>query len=110
MSELEKLKIQLAITDDEQDSLLKLLLEDSAQAVSQMINRSDLSHYQLAVRAVAVIMYNKIGREGLSSYSAGGVSVSYDELPKAVKGLLPSPLISVCGRVFQNVETKPKTQ
>lgn len=106
---LEKLKIQLGINDSAQDKRLEVLLEDSAEAVSQMTNRTNLSSYQGAVRAFAVIMYNKIGHEGLSSYSAGGVSVSYEELPIAVRGLLPSPLVSVAGKRFENVETKSKT-
>lgn len=108
MSELEKLKTQLGITGNEQDSLLTLLLEDSRQAIIQMTNRTELSKYQSAVRAVAVVMYNKTGREGLFSYSAGSVSVSYEELSVAVKGLIPSRLVSVSGRVFEDVETESK--
>lgn len=106
MSELEKLKLQLSITDTTQDSLLTLLLEDSTQAITQMTNRTDLSRFGAAVRAVAVVMYNKIGREGLSSYGAGGVSVSYEELSNAVKGLLPLPLASVAGRRLEDVASK----
>lgn len=108
MSELEKLKTQLGITENEQDSLLTLILEDSTQAISQMTNRTELSKYQSAVRAVAVVMYNKTGREGLSSYSAGSVSVSYEELSVTVKSLLPSRLVSISGRVFEDVATEPK--
>ena len=109
MSELEKLKLQLGITEALQDQLLILLLEDSTQTVTQMTNRNELSKYNTAVRAIAILMYNKIGREGLSSYSAGGVAVSYEELPLSVKGLLPKPLVSVAGRYFQDVESKSKT-
>lgn len=114
MTEFEKLKLQLSIdiTDTAQDSLLSLLLEDSTAAVCQMTNRTDLTKYGAAVRAVCLIMYNKIGREGLSAYSAGGVSVSYEELPTAVKSLLPQRLVSVAGRIFEgvneNVESKPE--
>lgn len=100
MTELEKLKLLLPDIDS---GLLDLLIEDAEEAVSRITNRTDVTAYPAAIRAVAVILCNKLGREGQSAYSAGGVSISYQELPDAVKGLLPPPLASVGGRIFERV-------
>lgn len=101
MGELEKLKLQLGITGEGQDGLLGLLLEDAREAVKQMTNRENVDRYGAGIRAVAVLFYNRNGREGESSYSAGDVSIRYQDLPEAVKSLLPAPLAVVGGKKFE---------
>ena len=102
---LEKLKLLLPEAPEE---LLSLLLEDAEASVQIMTGLSDVSAYEPGVRAVAVLMYNRMGREGENSHGAGGVSVSYAELPDAVKHLLPLPLASIGRRAAPDVETEPK--
>lgn len=107
MTELEKLKAQLP---DAPEDILPVLLGDAEESVKQMTNRGDVSAYGAGIRAVAVIMYNRQGREGETSHGSGGVSVGYDDLPNSVKHLLPKPLAYVGGRRFENVEAEPEVQ
>ncbi|WP_050696617.1 phage head-tail connector protein [Anaeromassilibacillus senegalensis] len=87
---------------------LEALVADAEAVVKQMTRRNDVSAYEAGVRAVAVLLYNRIGREGETAHSSGGVSVSYEELPMAVRHLLPQPLASIAGKRFErNVETEP---
>lgn len=106
MDSLEKLKLLLPEAPEE---LLSVLLEDAQASVKQMTRREDVSAYEPGIRAVAVLLYNRIGREGETSHGAGGVTVSYAELPEAVKHLLPLPLASI-GRRKADVETQSPAQ
>ncbi len=85
---------------------IELLMHDAESVVKQITRRDDVSAYEAGIRAVAVILYNRIGREGESAHSAGGVSVSYDDLPAAVRHLLPQPLTSIAGKRFEHVATE----
>ncbi len=90
-------KLKAALPDAPEE-LLAVLLEDAEASVKVMTRLSDVSGYEPGVRAVAVLLYNRMGREGELSHGAGGVTVSYGELPQAVKHLLPLPLASIGGR------------
>ena len=105
MEERDKLRLQLG--EGAPEGLLTLLLEDAGEAVRRMTGQEDLSQLSAGVRAVALCLYNKMGREGEGSYAAGGVSISYQELPEAVKGLLPLPLATVAGRGLSHVAPQP---
>lgn len=87
---------------------LELLIHDAEAVVKQITCRDDVSAYEAGIRAVAVILYNRIGREGETAHSAGGVSVSYDDLPDAVRHLLPQPLASIAGKRFEHVAAEPE--
>ena len=87
---------------------LEALVADAEAAVKRITRRDDVSAYEAGVRAVAVLLYNRIGREGENAHSSGGVSVSYEDLPAAVRHLLPQPLVSIAGKRFErNVEAEP---
>lgn len=107
MTSLEKLK---AVLPAAPDGLLEVLLEDAEASVKIMTRREDVSGYEPGIRAVAVQMYNRLGREGETSHSAGGVSIAYAELPDAVKHLLPLPLVSAVPKRKDgnDVETEPQ--
>ncbi|GIP57908.1 phage head-tail connector protein [Paenibacillus woosongensis] len=88
---LDKFKLQLGIKldDDSEDDLLGLLLEDAIEDVLTWTNRTELPvSLESVVRQVAVIRYNKQGAEGQSSHSEGGISRSFEDLPKGLQDSL----------------------
>ncbi|WP_179014346.1 phage head-tail connector protein [Paenibacillus sp. 79R4] len=88
MDQLQKLKIQLGIkqSDDSQDDELKLLLDDVETDLLTWTNRTELPvTLDSTQRQISVIRYNKQGVEGESSHSEGGISRSFDDLPKGLQ-------------------------
>jgi hypothetical protein len=86
MQTIDKLKIQLEISDDSKDSILGLLLDDVEIDLLTWTNRSELpAVLEPSQRQIAVIRYNMLGIEGQTSHSEGGVSRSFEELPGSVR-------------------------
>ena len=90
MAQLEKLKIRLGISDNGEDDLLNMLLEDAEGEILDFCNRDILpDKAQVLQRELAIIYYNRMGSEGEASRSEGGVSVSYStEIPENIKSRL----------------------
>lgn len=90
MAQLEKLKIRLGISDNSEDNLLNMLLEDAEGEILDYTNRDTLPIKAEALqRELAITYYNRIGSEGEASRSEGGVSVSYStEIPENIKSRL----------------------
>lgn len=90
MAQLEKLKIRLGISDNSEDNLLNMLLEDAEGEILDFCNRDILpDKAQVLQRELAINYYNRIGSEGEASRSEGGVSVSYSkEIPENIKSRL----------------------
>lgn len=90
MTQLEKLKLRLGITDNTQDDLLNLILEDSQNEILDFTHRSALlSTIEGLQRELAIIYYNRIGSEGESARSEGGISVTYStDMPTNIKDRL----------------------
>ncbi|WP_404989287.1 phage head-tail connector protein [Clostridium culturomicium] len=87
MTQLEKLKIRIP---DAEDSLLTLLLEDAEAEILDYTNRDILpTKAEGLQRELAITYYNRMGSEGESSRSEGGVSVSYSiDIPENIKNRL----------------------
>lgn len=92
MVQLEKLKIRLGIKDNAQDELLLMIIEDAESALLDYCNRKIiLPKMDGLQRMLAICYYNRIGSEGESSRSEGGVSVSYSsDIPESIKSRLNS--------------------
>lgn len=89
MTQLDKLKLSLGISD--QDDLLQMFLDDAETDVLTWTNRATLpAALEATVRQIATIRYNMQGVEGQSSHGAGGVSRSFDVLPKDLKSTILS--------------------
>lgn len=90
MERLYKLKIRLGISDSIQDNLIMQLLEDAEAVILDYCNRDILpSKAESLQRELAIIYLNRLGSEGESSRSEGGVSVSYStEIPENIKSRL----------------------
>lgn len=87
--QVEKLKNRL---NEEDTDLLKQLLEDAEAEILDYCNRDVLLPRMLGLqRELAIIYYNRLGSEGESSRSEGGVSVSYStDIPENIKRRLSS--------------------
>ncbi len=90
MAQLEKLKIRLGISDNSEDNLLNMLLEDAEGEILDFCNRDILPiKAESLQRELVIIYYNRLGSEGETSRSEGGVSVSYStEIPESIKNRL----------------------
>ena len=90
MDQLQKLKIRLNIKTNDEDDLLNLLLEDAENEILDYCNRDILPDKAQALqRELAVVYYNRLGSEGESSRSEGGVSVNYiTDIPPGIKSRL----------------------
>lgn len=87
--QVEKLKVRL---NEEDTDLLEQLLEDAETEILDHCNRDVLLPRMLGLqRELAIIYYNRLGSEGESSRSEGGVSVSYStDIPENIKRRLSS--------------------
>lgn len=108
MSQIEKLKIRLGIADNNQDSLLTQLLEDAQAEILDYCNRDILPvKAEPLQKELAIVYYNRLGYEGESSRSEGGISVSYStEIPESIKSRLNSFRL-LKGAKIVNANTKP---
>lgn len=89
VTELDKLKARLGISDDKQDTNLEVLLEEAEYGVKDYCNRDDVvGGMRSAIRKVAYLAYKNDGKEHLSAKSEGGRSESYKDsngLPSSIK-------------------------
>lgn len=87
--QIDKLKIRL---NEEDTALLEQLLEDAEAEILDYCNRDVLLPRMFGLqRELAIIYYNRLGSEGESSRSEGGVSVSYStDIPENIKRRLNS--------------------
>lgn len=85
MTIYEKLKIMIGVGDDK-DSLLQLLVESAESEFLQHTNQPEVPvSAQNIILDMAIVKYNLIGTEGLSSQSYSGASESYAHYPSELK-------------------------
>lgn len=87
--QIDKLKVRLNEGDT---ALLEQLLEDAETEILDYCNRDVLLPRMLGLqRELVIVYYNRLGSEGESSRSEGGVSVSYStDIPENIKRRLNS--------------------
>lgn len=84
-----KLKRRLGITGTETDELLADLLEYAGLYIMGYTGRASVPDVLHGVQVeLAAAAYNRLGTEGESARSEGGVSVTLDGLPEASRRLL----------------------
>ena len=92
VTELDKLKARLGISDNKQDTNLKVLLEEAEEEAKNYCNRDDVvDGMKSAIRKMAYLAYESDGIENIASKSEGGRSVSYKEtsgMPSSVRSSL----------------------
>lgn len=87
MTQLEKLKIRIP---EAENAVLTMLLEDAEAEILDYTNRDTIPIKAEGLqRELAITYYNRMGSEGESSRSEGGVSVSYStDIPENIKNRL----------------------
>lgn len=101
MSTLDKIKLTLGITGTVEDALLNMLIEDVTEDLLSWINRNTLPDtLESVLRQIVVIRYNKMGIEGETSHSEGGISRTFEDLSPSLKSIIANHrVIRVVGRV-----------
>lgn len=95
MTELEKLKI---LTNESDETLLSLLLEDAEAQVLGYTNRTKLiDELRKPTRDLALIAYNRLGTEGETGRSEAGESYSFNDAPTQVYSVLNKHRLARCG-------------
>lgn len=86
LTQLEKLKLKLGITDNSQDGLLELYLEDTADFILNQTHLDTIPQGLLSTQVeLAIIYYNKQGIEGQTAHSEGGISRTFEDIPERIK-------------------------
>lgn len=76
---IDNLKLILGIKDSSQDELLNLILEQTEARLCSKISQSEVpDELKYIVLEVAIIRFNKIGSEGVSSHSVEGESMTFE--------------------------------
>nr|WP_288232381.1 phage head-tail connector protein [uncultured Anaerostipes sp.]DAZ10554.1 MAG TPA: Head Tail Connector Protein [Caudoviricetes sp.] len=103
MTDVEKLK---KLTGESDEELLSLLLEFSEQDLLRETKRTRLPDvFTGATLELAVIKYNRIGTEGETSRSQGGISTSFSDMPANIQKLVMDyRLARVGGKVYEAKE------
>lgn len=79
MTQLEKLKLMLSISDTTEDDLLDLCLDFAKEIICNIRFTTDVEpEYQNVQIRIAIEIYNKMGAEGQTSHSENGVSRAYE--------------------------------
>ncbi|MFD2334684.1 phage head-tail connector protein [Cohnella sp. GCM10020058] len=82
---LDRLMGTLGLSEDI-DGSLGVLLDDVESDLLSWTNRRTLPPgLEPTKRQIAIMRYNKVGIEGETSHSEGGVSRSFEDLPESVK-------------------------
>lgn len=94
------------LTGESDKELLEILLEDAKSFVLAYTSRTRMiPELERPVRELAVIALNRMGTEGESSRSSGGISSSFDSAPKQIYDILKRyRLARVGGRVYEAEE------
>lgn len=86
MTDQEKLAaVVLRLPNAESGLLISLLDEAKAQILSLTGRESIPPQLDWTQIKLAVIAYNRLGIEGQSAYSEGGISLSVDSIPDAIR-------------------------
>lgn len=100
LSRLEKIQALLGSSSLEQEALLSVLLEDAEADVLTWTNRQEIPPgLESTIRQLVIMRFNKVGIEGQSSHSEGGVSRSFVDLPADLQRTISHyRLLKVVGR------------
>lgn len=83
MTDVEMLK---KLTGESDVSLLSALLQEAEEKVLSLTNRKKMIYpLKPAVREWAKVAYNRMGTEGETSRSGGGISSAFAEIPKDIE-------------------------
>ena len=81
-SSLDRLRIKLSLTDNEQDALLEILLEDASNSICLYISEETLpDKLKWIAEEITVKRYRRIGSEGLRAESIDVIKNDFESNP-----------------------------
>lgn len=95
---MEDLQYMRTMTGCQDEILLAALLETAESELLALTNRTTLiDRLKPAKRKWALIAYNRMGTEGETSRSGGGISASFVEIPAEIKSVVEQCRIARVG-------------
>lgn len=76
---LEKIKILLGITDEMQDDVINLIIENVEGHLTYLLGKEVPLNLQFIVTEISVMRFNKLGSEGMKSELVEGHRVDFHE-------------------------------
>lgn len=106
------LRILKMLTGESDEELLSLLLLTAEERLLDLTNRTKMIPKLMAAkRDWAVIAYNRLGMEGESSRSQGGISSAFIEIPEEIKETIRTTRIArVGGKVHEKTEDQDQEE
>lgn len=101
----------MKLTGEKDSGLVDILLEDAKEFVLGYTNRERMIQpLEKPVRDLAVIALNRLGTEGESARSEGGISYSFNDAPKQIYDVLDRyRLARVGGRTYEAEKKQTET-
>ena len=105
MTQMEYVK---SVTGETDENLLSCLLEKAKDRLLSMTNRTVLNTSLTSAQTDwCVIAYNRMGTEGETSRSQGGISASFAEIPKEIMDVIRlNRLARVNGHAFEKIPSE----
>lgn len=105
MTDLEILK---KVTGESDEELLSLLLQMAEEKILVLTRRSEMiTPLKPTVRDMAIVAYNRLGMQGEASRSEGGISSSFNEVPKEIDAVIKQYRIArVNGHAYEKITTE----
>lgn len=88
MSQLEKLKLKLgySLADTSKNDLLQMYLDDANDYILSQTHLDAIPTALLTTQIeLSIIYYNKLGIEGQTAHSEGGISRSFGDVPESIQ-------------------------
>jgi hypothetical protein len=100
MEVISKFKILSGLNDE---PLISAIWEQAQSVVLELTNRKEfVIELEAITLDIAVIMSNRLGTEGETSRTEGGISISFDDLPYSLQCRISNyRLAKVGGRAFE---------
>lgn len=100
MTDLEMVK---KITGESDEELLSLLLAMAEEKILSLTGRTRMiGPLEPSARDWAVVAYNRMGTEGETSRSGGGITSAFAEIPKEIEETIKRYRLGrVCGRAYE---------
>lgn len=76
---LERVKILLGITDNLQDDLLEIIIENVTEHLTYLLGRDVPSNLQFIITEISVMRFNRLGSEGMKSELVEGHRTDFYE-------------------------------
>ena len=76
---LERIKTLLGITDNLQDDVLTIIIENVEEHLTYLLDRDVPSNLQFIITEISVMRYNRLGSEGMKSELVEGHRTDFHE-------------------------------